>query len=352
MDPQLLAGLAKAAPGITQGVSIAGDFYNAIANRRSVKKQNQADRDHAGHMFWLQRQQNLEDWNRQNEYNAPEQQMQRLRQAGLNPNLVYGKGAENTASAVQKTNYAESKLQAPQYDFSFQNALSNYMQIKNASIQTDNLAKTNELLGADIAMKQAQTETERSKKTGQDLMNIKFGTENDLLKFDYGQKLRLADIQYDNAILDVAMKSQSMEINGGRFELEKIKNSADVAQTYANTLESQARKLLIEAQTSKNAVEVQMLHKQIEYMGAQIDNLKKTGKLLDGQTAEQAINTQIKELQLKLDKKYGPSERGQNQLNSLYDFLNKQKSFNNPLNNTMYGDALKMVPGIGGLFIK
>ena len=113
------AVIAKAAPGIASGL----DALNARWNRKATERQNQADRDHAGHMFWLQRQQALEDWNRQNEYNSPEQQMQRLRQAGLNPNLVYGKGADNTAAAIQKTNYAESKLQAPQYDFSFQNAL-------------------------------------------------------------------------------------------------------------------------------------------------------------------------------------------------------------------------------------
>ena len=34
-----------------------------------------------------------------NAYNDPSAQMERLKQAGLNPNLVYGGGATTTASA-------------------------------------------------------------------------------------------------------------------------------------------------------------------------------------------------------------------------------------------------------------
>lgn len=41
----------------------------------------------------------IENWERQNEYNSPQQQMQRLSEAGLNPNLVYGSGAGSTGNA-------------------------------------------------------------------------------------------------------------------------------------------------------------------------------------------------------------------------------------------------------------
>lgn len=40
-----------------------------------------------------QQQLNLEAWNLQNAYNTPQAQMERLRQAGLNPNLIYGEGS-------------------------------------------------------------------------------------------------------------------------------------------------------------------------------------------------------------------------------------------------------------------
>ncbi|MEM0173651.1 MAG: hypothetical protein QXI16_03995, partial [Sulfolobaceae archaeon] len=38
-------------------------------------------------------------WNRQNAYNTPEMQMQRLKEAGLNPNLIYGSGQASTGNA-------------------------------------------------------------------------------------------------------------------------------------------------------------------------------------------------------------------------------------------------------------
>lgn len=330
------------------------DFANSALNRRSVSKQNEQDRAHAIAMYERQRADNLADWTRQNEYNSPEQQMERLRQAGLNPNLVYGKGADNTATAINKSNYQENKLQAPTMDFSFQNAISQYQQVNMQKVQTDNLIKQQELLQQDIAMRKAQEENERAKTTGQNLMNMKYGIENKLLDFDYGQKLKLADIQYDTAILDYNMKMQSMELNASRYELEKIKNSADVALAYANALESEQRKesnkILTAIAQGKAPYEIAAMKKDMQYKDAQIDNLRKTGKLLDGQTAEQAINKQIKELQLNLDKKYSEGDRKIERAKGINTTIQGVKSVLNPFSDTPLGDGLKITPGIGNLF--
>lgn len=42
----------------------------------------------------------LADWDRVNAYNSPAAQMQRFRDAGLNPNLIYGRGSAGDAGAV------------------------------------------------------------------------------------------------------------------------------------------------------------------------------------------------------------------------------------------------------------
>lgn len=44
---------------------------------------------------------NLEMWNLQNQYNDPSAQMARLKAAGLNPNLMYGKGTPGIAPSPQ-----------------------------------------------------------------------------------------------------------------------------------------------------------------------------------------------------------------------------------------------------------
>lgn len=48
----------------------------------------------------IQNQYNIDAWNRQNEYNSPTQQMNRLKEAGLNPNLMYQQGNVGNASSA------------------------------------------------------------------------------------------------------------------------------------------------------------------------------------------------------------------------------------------------------------
>ena len=75
---------------VTAAGQVLGTGINAIAQGKMNKKTRQWNEK----MYAQQRTDALADWNMQNAYNSPEQQMQRLRDAGLNPNLVYGNGAE------------------------------------------------------------------------------------------------------------------------------------------------------------------------------------------------------------------------------------------------------------------
>lgn len=76
----LAAGLAAAG----QAAAIGGQ---AAANTRVARLQNEF---------------NIDMWNRTNEYNSPQAQMQRLSEAGLNPNLIYGSvNTGNTSPAQQ-----------------------------------------------------------------------------------------------------------------------------------------------------------------------------------------------------------------------------------------------------------
>ena len=77
--------------GIISGISnLAGSYFGykgqKEANKTNVQLAEQA------------RQHDVSMWNAQNEYNTPAMQMQRLKEAGLNPNLVYGSGARSNNS--------------------------------------------------------------------------------------------------------------------------------------------------------------------------------------------------------------------------------------------------------------
>lgn len=72
------AGLLSTAGNLV-GIGIQG-IINRRAERRSWNR-------------------NVKMWHMQNEYNSPVQQMQRLNDAGLNPNLMYGKGTVGNAQS-------------------------------------------------------------------------------------------------------------------------------------------------------------------------------------------------------------------------------------------------------------
>lgn len=77
---------------ISQGSNIISTAMTNDANERMQQRQNE----------W-----NLEQWQRNNEYNSPAAQMQRLKAAGLNPDLMYGQNASgasgNSAAPAQGT---------------------------------------------------------------------------------------------------------------------------------------------------------------------------------------------------------------------------------------------------------
>ena len=72
-----------------------------VSNIGAKQRQIQADK------------QNVNFWNMQNKYNTPLAQMQRFKDAGLNPNLIYGKGTPGLASPVSPSKPAPYNVQNP-----------------------------------------------------------------------------------------------------------------------------------------------------------------------------------------------------------------------------------------------
>lgn len=79
-------------------------------------------------------------WNRQNEYNTPEMQMHRLKEAGLNPNLMYGNGQASTGNADAPKQAHVATTSNEMASFANNNAIQmlsqyNDWQVKKAQIQ-------------------------------------------------------------------------------------------------------------------------------------------------------------------------------------------------------------------------
>ena len=78
----------------------AGLMFDRLdAAQQDQYNQEQADinREWQQQMIEDQREWDLAMWNRQNEYNSPASQMDRLRAAGLNPNLLYGNSSTSVS---------------------------------------------------------------------------------------------------------------------------------------------------------------------------------------------------------------------------------------------------------------
>jgi hypothetical protein len=104
---------ATAAGGIPAGAITAA---TSIANLISQGAMNRKTRQWNEAMYQKQRTDALADWARTNEYNAPLQQMARLKEAGLSPHLIYGGGANSISQPVRSTDTKSWSPNAPQID--------------------------------------------------------------------------------------------------------------------------------------------------------------------------------------------------------------------------------------------
>jgi hypothetical protein len=111
------------------GGSIIGPLIGAAAQWGKDAWSNKKQRE----LEAKRRKYDLEQWQRQNAYNHPTEQMKRLLDAGLNPNLIYG---SSPGSAVGNAG-AIPAGQAPSY--SLDNPVTGFMNTKVQQAQSNNL---------------------------------------------------------------------------------------------------------------------------------------------------------------------------------------------------------------------
>lgn len=91
------------------GGSVIGSGLNAIFGNSAAKKAFKNQKQ----LMALQQQYAVENWNRENNYNTPAAQKQRLIDAGLNPDLMYGQGAGSLQAGSIDAPTAPSAPMAP-----------------------------------------------------------------------------------------------------------------------------------------------------------------------------------------------------------------------------------------------
>lgn len=222
------SGLASA--GISAGIQLVGSL---IGNRQRRKEQDRAF------------EKNLELMRYQNEYNNPKNQMQRLKAAGLNPHLVYGKNAVgNMAAQTPKYQAADQRFETGLTQESAVGALEAHQAIKlseaaedkvrtdiiNTKVRTANEAikglRQNFELNRDHKLEPYQLEIskENARKAGIDADNaIKLG-----LRYDDGRLKdteAIANMKKQRGLIAAQISLTNTNAGHKAHLLEAMKNS-------------------------------------------------------------------------------------------------------------------------------
>lgn len=216
ISPAIIGAGAEILGGVTQTIA------SAIQNKKN--KQWQAER------YDIERKDSLADWTRQNEYNSPTSQMARLRQAGLNPNLVYGKGADNTATAVRSTNTGQPH-QEPIRTPDMGRAVGTYFDVQMRTQQLDNLKLQNTVLAQESVLKALQAD------------NLQVGIDTNRFNLGMKQDLKMNSLQTAQEALRRLQTGTDVQLQ--RNEREKAMMGSSIALQAEQILRSKAERGLL-----------------------------------------------------------------------------------------------------------
>ncbi len=213
------SGMGDAAAGaLIQGLFGMGQD---ISNRVYERKANKQQRDHEVFM-----------WHAQNEYNKPINQMARFKEAGLNPNLIYGQGNAGNADAPK---VSQRQITPGRGLIEAGNAVSSYFQY-------DMMAKQKQLIDKQIQESDSRIEGREfdnalkainAAKTKQDLQQASqlFGGTLEMQNQNIeNRRLQNANLVIQNSNLDntlkMAMSKTYQEIleSRNRMSLQDVEN--------------------------------------------------------------------------------------------------------------------------------
>lgn len=220
--------------------------------------QNNAEKKFTVSMYDRQRRDSLADWNMQNAYNSPAEQMKRFKEAGLNPNLIYGQ--TNTAPAVRSSSAGSWSPKAPQIDNqAVRDSLFYSVDLEQKNAQTNNLKAVADVAAKEAALKAAQT---LAVLTGVDKTKIQ--TEAERFKLNMAMQTMLNDLTKSNISVQQAYanlgNTQTNTANTQQqMGINQAKNEREAAMQGQNIKESMARIALMRAQQGKIPYETENL---------------------------------------------------------------------------------------------
>lgn len=237
-------------PGFLSGlISAGGSLLSNLLGFGSQAATNKAQMQLAEYQY----EKNLEMWNRQNEYNLPSNQRQRLLDAGLNPALMYGSGhVTNTAADAPTYDAPHLGAYTNFGDMGASGAVNAYLQANKQTAEIENIEEDTNV-----------------KKWNQQVMQVQ--------RYQYLTDIAEAQLRIEHTKVEKKFWEEMARNSNARLkqEVENLAKQADYID--ANTRSTNASASL----TEENAETVRQSRPQI------LANLAKEGNLLDKQALAQ-----------------------------------------------------------------
>lgn len=252
---------------LSQGTSLVTGLMSGLfqkkAQNRAIKAQaeeNEKTRQYNLQLANMQNQWNIDQWNRENEYNLPSEQKSRLMQAGLNSDLMYSNGASGlvSASSPEMTSGAPSTPQDMSLlaDSPASKGIDDALkvaQINNINADTKKKGGEVQQLNENVLL----TRYERQMKA------IDLGKHKDIVEYQFKQLKNTVDFA-DETFQDAKSIIQSQALSAGVKAHVDVKNEQDLinqvvdqcrithseAEYYVRTLEARVNKALNEGTLS------------------------------------------------------------------------------------------------------
>lgn len=250
MDPTLVSTL----------VGAGGNLIGSATNALFQGMQNRAARKWATKEQEKQYTRNIEFWNMQNEYNSPQQVMQRNKQAGLNPHFGLLGNQPTAAGPIAPVDNANGQFDAPEVGSGVARAaekLANYQLFERQKLENDGIRIQNEIATQDLWRKQFDTTIR-----GIDAENYEV----------------VKGYQMDAMKADIDSKRASTAYTLNQKELNSVKNESDILQAAA--------------QIALNRAQTRVADASIPRINQEVENLKTDGRLKKMQETMQQLGVQ------------------------------------------------------------
>lgn len=238
---------------------------------------------------------NRRAYDRNNAYNHPSMQMARLKDAGLNPHLVYGggvQGASGTSSSPQDVEKYD-----PPVDFMSQ--LQSHVAQRRMLAEIPNIEKQSSVMDADIALKGSQT-ADNIARTARST-------------FDLAQADRLKDISAEAAVQSLSNAKTQGRVMEGQISLQEVDKLLKNSQIRASdqTIRESSQRIAESADRIKSAhvdrdlkrveTEIKRIELQLRKLGINPNDpawSRIMGRILDETGATDGIISEAKQWKL------------------------------------------------------